>query len=148
MSLFSRTIRSLLQLILVGSMSLSLFGVVGLSQAYAAGSKVVVEVTERIPGADCDEGTNTTDVTKKKYKCTVEGGFGSVQKILGAIIKYATFITALCGVLMIVYSGIEYAVTNDADGESKKRIGQVLAGLVLLFLVGFILNTIAPWIYQ
>ncbi len=49
---------------------------------------------------------------------------------------------------MIVYSGIEYAVTNDANGESKKRIGQVLSGLVLLFLVGFILNTIAPWIYQ
>lgn len=71
--------------------------------------------------------------------------------ILKGLIKYATFITALIGVLMLVVSGIQYSLSG-ASGEAKKhateRIEKVLMGLVLLFLIGFILNSVAPWVYR
>lgn len=70
--------------------------------------------------------------------------------MLGGLIKYATFIVALLGVLMLVYSGIEMSMAGvgGKKDDAKKRIEKVILGLVLLFLVGFILNTVAPWIYQ
>jgi uncharacterized membrane protein YsdA (DUF1294 family) len=71
--------------------------------------------------------------------------------ILKGLIKYATFITALIGVLMLVVSGIQYSIAGadkDAAGHAKKRIEKVLAGIILLFLVGFILNSVAPWVYR
>jgi hypothetical protein len=52
---------------------------------------------------------------------------------------------------MVVFSGFQYA-TSAGDGDSQKkaviRIQKLIGGLVLLFLTGFILNTIAPWIYK
>ncbi len=54
-------------------MSFSLFGVVGVSQIYAAGSPVKVVVTEQIPGAKCDPISEAgTGPEKKKFTCTVE----------------------------------------------------------------------------
>ncbi len=72
-----------------------------------------MEVTESVPGANCapKEGAGG-DVTKRKYECTVQGGFGTVQQMLGGLIKYATFITALLGVLMVVFSGLQYATSS------------------------------------
>ncbi len=70
--------------------------------------------------------------------------------MLGGLIKYATFLTALLGVLMIVYSGIQYA-TSAGDTKQQtsavQRIQKLIGGLVLLFLMALILNTVAPWIY-
>ena len=112
-----------------------------------------VTVTENIPGMKCvsDPKSDEKDVTKKKYKCTIEPGFGSVMLILKGLIKYATFITALIGILMLVYSGMEYSMSGASGWDSKhakERIIKVLSGIVLLFLVGFILNSVAPWIYR
>ena len=112
-----------------------------------------VTVTEKIPGMKCvsDPKSDEKDVTKKKYKCTIEPGFGSVMLILKGLIKYATFITALIGILMLVYSGMEYSMSGASGWDSKhakERIIKVLSGIVLLFLVGFILNSVAPWIYR
>jgi len=67
------------------------------------------------------------------------------------LIKYFTFIVALIGVLMIVVSGIQYSLSGASDSaakEAKGRIKQVIAGLVLLFMIGLILNSVAPWIYK
>lgn len=74
-----------------------------------------------------------------------------MQAFLGTLIKYATFITALLGVLMIVFSGIQWSLSADDEGsrtKAKGRISKLIMGLVLLFLIGFILNTVAPWVYR
>ncbi len=52
---------------------------------------------------------------------------------------------------MIVLSGIQWSLSADDEGsrtKAKGRISKLIMGLVLLFLVGFILNTIAPWIFS
>ena len=109
-----------------------------------------VTVTEKIPGMNC-VWTDVGDISKQKYKCTIESGFGSVMLILKGLIKYATFITALVGALMLVYAGIEYSMSGASWGDiknAKGRITKILAGLSLLFLIGFVLNSVAPWIYR
>jgi hypothetical protein len=111
-----------------------------------------VIVTEKIPGLDCPcvAGVDCTKLETKKYKCTIQPGFESVQMLLAGFIKYATFIVALLWVLALVYSGIEMSMSGlwGKKDEAKKRIEKIIMWLVLLFLVGFILNTVAPWIYQ
>ena len=113
-------------------------------------AETTVVVTEQIPGMDCTE-KEGGGPEKKKYECTIQSGFGSVMLILKGLIKYTTFIVALLGVLMLVYSGIEYSMSG-ASGDAKKhateRIEKVLMGIVLLFLIGFILNSVAPWVYR
>lgn len=52
---------------------------------------------------------------------------------------------------MVVFSGLQYATSggnSDAQKAAVGRIQALIAGMLLLFLVGFILNTIAPWIYS
>ena len=58
------------------------------------------------------EGADNQPITTRKYKCTIASGFGSVMLILRGLIKYATFITALIGVLMLVVSGIQYSISG------------------------------------
>jgi hypothetical protein len=111
---------------------------------------IKVITTENLPGGGCKELVGG-DAKTKKYECTVQGGFATVQGFLGGLIKYATFITALLGVLMIVFSGLQYSLSADDEGsrtKAKGRIRKLIMGLILLFMVGFILNTIAPWIYS
>lgn len=132
-------------------LSVCLFGfcLLGFGNTVSAETKVIV--TEAIPGMNCGTGTNVGDITKQKYECTIEPGFGSVMLIFKGLIKYVTFITALIGVLMLVVSGIQYSISGaekSAAEDAKKRIEKVLAGLVLLFLIGFILNSVAPWVYR
>lgn len=131
---------------------------------FAEETKTTTEVivTEQIPGLGCkavnekgndipDGGIIEVSPEKKRFKCTIESGFGSVMLIFKGLIKYATFITALIGVLMLVVSGVQYSISGadkSAAEEAKKRIQKVLAGIILLFLIGFILNSVAPWVYQ
>lgn len=85
-----------------------------------------------------------------KFKCTIPGGFMGVMFLLKGLIKYATFLVAIIGVFMLVVSGIQYSIagaSHDAQKHSTERIQKVIMGLTLLFMVGFILNTVAPWIY-
>lgn len=72
------------------------------------------------------------------------------MNIIGEMIKYATFLAGLAGVLFIVVNGILYSMSGMDAGmkeEAKKRITKTLLGLIVLLLSGFILNAIAPWIY-
>ena len=71
--------------------------------------------------------------------------------ILKGLIKYATFLVALIAVLMLVVSGIQYSISGADESQAKdakERIKKVLMGIVLLFLIGFILNSVAPWVYR
>lgn len=51
---------------------------------------------------------------------------------------------------MIVLSGIQYSLSGGGEDakKAKGRVIQLVAGLVLLFLTGLILNTVAPWVYR
>ena len=134
-----------------GIVLLGVYFVCGIGWATAEWTKVTV--TEKIPGMDCGTGAVAWKnwMTERKYECTIKPGFWSVMDILKWLIKYATFITALIGILMLVYSGMEYSMSGASGWDSKhakERIFKVLSGIVLLFLIGFILNSVAPWIYR
>lgn len=113
---------------------------------------VKVIVTEKIPGAWCEDGEDTNnDGTPDTYECTVEKWFWSVISMLWAIIKYFTFLAGLWGVLYLVINGIMYSmwgIDQSMKDEAKKRIVGTIVWLILLFLSGVILNIIAPWIYK
>ena len=112
---------------------------------FANNPTIAVEVTEKIPGANCGE-ANADGI----YTCNITSGFSSITSIMWAIIKYFTYLTALAAVLYIVINGILYSMSGldaGAKDTAKKRIVQTLLGLVLLFLAGTILNAIAPWVY-
>jgi len=120
-----------------------------LSTSYAA-SWITVIVTENIPGAWCVPADWST-LNAPKWKCTVEKWFGSVVKMMWAIIKWFTFIAWLGGVLYLVINGILYSMwgmSEELKSGSKTRITKTLVWLVLLFLSWVILNIIAPWIYK
>jgi len=82
------------------------------------------------------------------YECEVEKWFGSVQKMLGGMIKYATFLISLIWVLFIVINGIMYSIGWEDKSWAKDRIVKSVWGLLLLLLSWVILNAIAPWIYS
>lgn len=130
---------------LILGLSLVWFGIVSTPHVAAEGvSHVSIEVTEKVPGANCSE--KSTGI----YECNLGTGFGAVMNIIGNMIKYATFLAGLAGVLFIVVNGILYSMSGMDAGmkeEAKKRITKTLLGLIVLLLSGFILNAIAPWIY-
>ena len=71
--------------------------------------------------------------------------------LLRGFIKYTTFIGILFCVLMVVISGVQISISGISQKqqtEGRERIFKTLTGLAFLFLVAFILNTIAPWVYS
>lgn len=119
--------------------------------AYADTGDVTVTVTDAIPGAGCVQNGSGTDPSNRTYTCTIKPGFGSVLDLLKGFIKYATFLVLISSVLAIsglglwlTFAGIE----DSAKAKAKEHIFTIIKGIVVLLLVGFILNAIAPWIYQ
>ena len=120
-------------------LALSLFMISG--DIFAA----TIDVTESIPGANCSK---TWDGI---YTCNPGRGFDGVLWVVGAIIKYFTYIASLAAVLFIVINGILYSMAwiNDSlKTGAKERIMKTLVWLVILLLSGVILNMIAPWVYK
>ncbi|EKD66166.1 MAG: hypothetical protein ACD_49C00060G0008 [uncultured bacterium (gcode 4)] len=114
-----------------------------------------VVVTENIPWAECvpykgKDWEALTDITNRKFKCIVEPGFWSVMQMFAGLVKYATFLAALVGVLMIAVAWVRLSISGIESGEkakAKEMITKVIFSLILLFLIWFILNSVAPWIY-
>lgn len=109
-------------------------------------SEIIVKVTEKIPGWNCELIQSWTGAWL--YECKVKPGFKSVQSILWNIIKWITAIAALAGVLFIVINGIMLSMGWSGTDEVKKRIVKAIIGLILVLLSGLILNMIAPWVYK
>lgn len=115
-----------------------------------------VVVTENIPWAKCvpykDKDWNNLDkITNRKFTCTVEPWFWSVMQMFAGLVKYATFLAALVGVLMIAVAWIRLSISWIESWEktkAKEMITKVIYSLILLFLIWFILNSVAPWIYN
>ncbi|EKE27028.1 MAG: hypothetical protein ACD_4C00084G0001 [uncultured bacterium (gcode 4)] len=113
----------------------------------------VVRVTEKIPWADCGENiSNNGDGPESRiYECRIKPWFQSVMLLVWWFVKYATFIVALIWVLMLVASGIHLSLSwfdSGAKAKAKEHFTKIIYGLILLFLIWFILNTVAPWIYK
>lgn len=106
-----------------------------------------VKVTEEIPWMNCKLLSGKDDVNTRTYECTVESGFGSFMKILQWLVKYFLFIAILAVVFMIALNWIRMSVAwkNEA---AKKQFIHLIEAVALIFLMGFILNSIAPWIYK
>ncbi|MDD2566077.1 MAG: hypothetical protein PHZ26_05115 [Candidatus Gracilibacteria bacterium] len=113
------------------------------AESTTGGTKVVV--TEKIPGMTCS-GADNQPLETRKYECTIKPGFGSVMDLLSWLIKYITLIAILVSVLMLVVSGIRMSIEGKKD-DAKKLFTRVIISLIVLFMMGFILNTIAPWIF-
>ena len=126
---------------------LTIFSFFWLNLVWNTYSVIKVTVTEKIPGVKCDPDPAWYVWI---YVCKVKPGFGTIVDMMGAIIKYFTFIAVLWGVLFIVYNGIMYSMgwmEWSLKDDAKKRIIQTLIWLLVLFLSWVILNLVAPWIY-
>ena len=107
---------------------------------------VEVKVTERVPWANC-WGSDWDGV----ITCNIPTWFWAIQNVFWEMIKYFTFIALLWAVLFIVINGIMYSMAGINDSlksTAKDRIVKTLIWLVLLLLSGWILNTLAPWVYS
>ena len=122
---------------------------------------IMVPVTEKIPGIDCQRREKNDN---GKYQvcplggdawcrivCDIWMGFTAVSLIFQGIIKYATFIAALGAVLFIVINGIMYSMSGldeGMKGKAKGNIMNMLWGIIVLLLSWVILSVIAPWVYK
>lgn len=118
---------------------------------------VQIRVNEKIPGVNCtpdkawgvDEKTGTYSPTT--YNCYVKKDTSQVLDMLGAIIKWFTYIAILVAVLFIVGSGIMYSMwwaNEEMKSTAKKRVVESILWLILLLLSGYILQLVAPWVYK
>lgn len=120
----------------------------------STGSGVCVAASEKLPGVTCVEKSPKV-AGAPVYYCPVEPGFGGFFAALRGLLKYGIVIGLLFGVLMIVVSGIRIATSEAAEGlgigdqrtDAKMMLVKVISGIVALALVGFILNTVAPWVF-
>ncbi len=137
-----------------------------------AADKVLVTVTEKIPGANCkcsaDGATRTEDangntvnpgsgeeacgnINTRKYICEVDKWLTAFQNMIATIVRWVVNIILLLWVLAIVWAGIMMAWGSDSEEYTKKAKGwaiNIVIGLIILFSFRYILGLLAPWIYQ
>lgn len=76
-----------------------------------------------------------------------KGGTSLLYGYIGMIYKWAASIVGVIAVTVIILSGIQMSASGgdpDALSSAKTRILQSVAGIIVLFLSGLILNTINP----
>ena len=115
-----------------------------IQNSYAASWENVVEVTEKIPWANCEKQDNWL------YKCTTGRWFWAIMEIMWQMLKYFTFLAWLFAVLSLVVWWVMYSMwwANEAmKTKAKDYIQTSLIWLVLLLLSWTILYMIAPWVY-
>ncbi len=116
--------------------------------------KLCTDLLEGLPCAALAEGKCTADncalgAHKKDlcYAIITGSGLKGIEIYVAIMYRYASWIIGIAGVLMIIIAGIQIALggaSQEAYTQGKKRIMQVIAGLVLFFLIGVILRTINP----
>ena len=134
---------------------------------------VTVQVTEKIPWAECTciaNGAQDTpagdgmwppkpwtweaacgDINTRKYECKVEKWLGSFQSLIATIVRWFVNIVTLLGVLAIVWAGVMMMFGSDSEEYTKKAkwwAKNIIIGLVILFTFRYILQFLAPWIFQ
>jgi len=82
----------------------------------------------------------------KAYAYTTDiGSANNISQYVNLILKWAIPVVAGLAVLMSVYAGYLYMTSQgnpEAVGQAKDIIIGVIVGVLLLFVIGIILNTI------
>lgn len=95
-------------------------------------------------GTECVPGAERNGVC---YAVISPTGLGAIEAYVAVIYRYAGWTIGILGVLIIIFSGIQFSLggaSPDKVNEAKKRIFQVIGGIVVFFLIGVILRTINP----
>lgn len=74
-------------------------------------------------------------------------GIQGFQGLVGAIYYFASLAIGILGVLMIIVAGIQITIggaSPDQVASGKKRIIQIIAGMVLFYMIGAILRALNP----
>jgi len=129
-------------LILSSIISLGWFSVV--SAADDSRTTTVI-TTEKVPWIDCTT-EKAWDVETRRYKCTVKPWFESFMDVLKWLVKYFLFIAVLVVVFMLALSWVRMSIAGKNEA-AKKQFMHLIEAILVIFLMGFILNTIAPWVY-
>ncbi len=84
------------------------------------------------------------------YDCYQEKGFWSLKTIIWTFIRYLTYLVWIVWVLYIVINWIMLSMSwanSNIKTNVTKGIVQAILWIILLFLWGFLLTLIAPWIF-
>ena len=109
--------------------------------------------SEKVPGATCtcQEGADCTKVETRKYVCTSLKGLTGFQQVFAQIIRYVINIVLLLGVLAVAGLGVAWSFAGGDDIKMKSTLKKwainIIIGLVILFMFGYILRFLAPWVY-
>lgn len=106
----------------------------------------IVTTTEKVPWLECSSKW-WSDVETRKYECTVKPWFQSFMDVLKWLIKYFLFIAILAVVFMLALSWVRMSIAGKNE-VAKKQFMHLIEAILVIFLMGFILNSIAPWIYN
>lgn len=131
------------------------------SAAWAAalmenGAEQIITITsEKVPGASCEciaEWGCYVDVAKRKYECTSGKGLSGFQRTFAEIIRYVINIVLLLGVLAVAGLGIAWSFAGGDDIKMKSTLKKwainIIVWLIILFMFGYILRFLAPWVYE
>lgn len=129
-----------------------------------AESNVLKTITsEMVPWADCRCYVNgsatweawvacTGPVEARKYECTTGKGLTGFQQVIAKIIRFVINIVLLLGVLAVVWLGIAWSFAGGDDVKMKSTIKtwgiNIVVWLFILFMFGYILRFLAPWVYM
>lgn len=120
------------------------------------GAEQIITITsEKVPGASCEciaEWGCYVDVAKRKYECTSGKGLSGFQRTFAEIIRYAINIVLLLGVLAVAGLGIAWSFAGGDDIKMKSTLKKwainIIVWLIILFMFGYILRFLAPWVYE
>jgi len=124
--------------------SLALFGINSYNISYAEWETNTIEVSEKIPWANCVAYENW-------YKCETPRGFAWMMLVMWDLLKYFTYIAWLFSVLALVAGWVMYSMwwaNESLKSSAKDYIEKSLIWLVLLLLSWVILYLVAPWVYR
>ncbi len=92
-------------------------------------------------------GTGANGQSKICYALLTPTGLKAFETYVAMVYKYVGWIIGVLAVLAVIISGLQMtigAAMPDQSKNAQKRIGMIISGVVLYFLVGVILRTINP----
>lgn len=96
--------------------------------------------------------TSLVAIQTRKYECTVGSGLAGFQAMFAEIIRWFVNIVMILGVLAIVGLGIAWSLAWGDDAKAKTGLKKwamnIFVGMIILFFFRYILQFLAPWIYQ
>jgi hypothetical protein len=95
-----------------------------IQNSYAASWENIVEVTEKIPWANCEKQDNWL------YKCTTWRWFWAIMSIMWKMLKYFTYLVWLFAVLSLVVWWVMYSMWWANEGMKTKAKDYIQTSLI------------------